>query len=375
MHPAQTKVVCTGRRWGKTIMAGSLALSCAAHGGAVAWVSPTYRNSRPLWRMAEQMIAPIVDRLIVRRAERTMQFPSGGLLSVYSADSPDSVRGEAFDLVIVDEAAMVDERVWYDVLMPTLADRRGRAMLISTPRGRNWFWREFERAKQEAASWRAPSTDNPMPAIREAAAKARELVSDRTYRQEWLAEFVDEAGGVFTGVRVCARNIEPKGPCALGVDIGRDEDYTAVAVFDIGENAVLRVDRWRHVDYTRTVERIARIASDVQACEVVVEANAAGAAIIDYLVQRGVPVTPATTTASTKRHIIERLQWAIERGEVALPNDDYVLTELEQYSQRRRKDGTYEYSAPPGMHDDCVMAIAWVFSRASRRGVIADAIW
>ena len=357
-------------------MAGSLALSCAAHGGAVAWVAPTYRNSRPLWRLAERMTAPVADRLRIRRAERTIEFPSAGSLSVYSADSPDSIRGEAFDLVIVDEAALMDERVWYDVLMPTLADRRGRAMLISTPRGRNWFWREYERCRQEGAAWRAPSTDNPLESIREAAERARELVSERTYRQEWLAEFVDEAGGVFRGVRACVRAVEPSGPFALGVDIGRDEDYTAVAVFDIGQSAVLKVDRWRHEDYTRTVQRIAQIAREYQTVEVVVEQNAAGAPVMDYLASQNVPVLGATTTASTKRAIIERLAWAIERGEIALPDDDYVLTELEQFSQQRRKDGTYEYSAPAGMHDDCVMAIAWVYSRAAgRSSAIADAIW
>ena len=322
------------------------------------------------------MTAPVANQLLVRRAERTIEFPSGGYLSIYSADSPDSIRGEAFDLVIVDEAALMDERVWYDVLMPTLADRRGRAMLISTPRGRNWFWREHERCRQEGASWRAPSTDNPLPSIREAAERARHIVSERTYRQEWLAEFVDEAGGVFRGVRACVRAVEPRGPFALGVDIGRDEDYTAVAVFDISQSAVLKVARWRHEDYTRTVQRIAQIAREYQTVEVVVEQNAAGAPVVDYLATQNIPVLGVITTASTKRAIIERLAWAIERGEIALPDDDYVLTELEQFSQQRRKDGTYEYSAPAGMHDDCVMAIAWVYSRAAgRSSAIAEAIW
>jgi len=368
--------VCTGRRWGKTIMCGTIALVCANKGASVAWIAPTYRNSRPLWRFAEQMTVPVAKQLRIRRAERTIEFPSGGSLSVYSADSPDSIRGEAFDVVIVDEAAMVDERVWYDVLMPTLADRRGHAILVSTPRGRNWFWREFERCRQEGAAWRAPSTDNNLQSIREAAERARQLVSDRTYRQEWLAEFVDEAGGVFRGVRACVRAVEPRGPFALGVDIGRDEDYTAVAVFDVGQSTILRVARWRHEDYTRTVQRIAQIASEYQAVEVIVEQNAAGAPVVDYLATQNIPVLGVTTTASTKRAIIERLAWAIERGEIALPDDDYVLTELEQFSQRRRKDGTYEYSAPAGMHDDCVMAIAWVYSRAAgRSGAIAEAIW
>jgi hypothetical protein len=146
-HPAQTKVVAMGRRWGKTYMAGVYALTAADLGGAVAWVVPTYKNARAPWRFAEQLTAQVSRKLRTNRTERTIEFPGGGRLAVYSADNDTALRGEAFDLVIVDEAAMVREETYTDVLLPTLADRDGRMLLISTPKGRNWFWREWVRGQ------------------------------------------------------------------------------------------------------------------------------------------------------------------------------------------------------------------------------------
>jgi len=87
-------------------MAGALALSGAAKGGIVGWVAPTYSNSRPLWRFVERTLVT-EPRLMARKAERTIDFPNGGRLTIYTADNDIALRGETFDLVVVDEAARI----------------------------------------------------------------------------------------------------------------------------------------------------------------------------------------------------------------------------------------------------------------------------
>jgi predicted phage terminase large subunit-like protein len=203
-HPAKTKVIAMGRRWGKTILAGTVALLAASQGAKVAWVVPTYRNGRPLWRWAEAATAQLRKaRLVdVNRTERTMDFlPSGGFLGIYSADNDSAIRGDWFHLVIVDEAARIPETTWSEVVQPTLADADGDALLISTPAGKNWFWREWQRGRQqmdrEQAAFTAPSSANPNERIQRAAALAHVRVPENVYRQEWLAEFVDAATSVF----------------------------------------------------------------------------------------------------------------------------------------------------------------------------------
>lgn len=370
------KILAMGRRWGKTILGGSVALACSAKGASVAWVAPTYRNSRPLWRFVEGLVSPLSPNVKILRAEKMVIFPNGGRISIYSADSPDSIRGEAFDLVVIDEAARVAEHVWTDAIAPTLADRSGRAFLISTPAGKNWFWRAFVSADgNSVAAFRAPSCDNPNPNIQRAYELAKMSVPARTFAQEWDAQFVDDAGGVFANVRACARDVVPSNNIIIACDIGRDEDYTAVAIADTQNNAIIAVRRWRGMPYTETVRRISAIAREFHAREIVVESNAMGAPIADYLAAEDLPVSAVSTTRASKQAIIERLAAMLERKEIALPRDDYVLTELENYTAQRRADGTYAYSAPHGLHDDCVMAIAWAASRLGSTGDIADAIF
>lgn len=126
--PAPLQVVSCGRRWGKTVMGGTLALTCAARGARVAWTAPTYKNARPLWRWAENTVAPLKQsgHADVSRAERVIQFSSGGMLGLYSMENEDSIRGDSFHLVIGDEAARMPESAWTDAIMPCLADFGGR---------------------------------------------------------------------------------------------------------------------------------------------------------------------------------------------------------------------------------------------------------
>jgi hypothetical protein len=151
-HPAKVKAVCCGRRWGKSVMSGAVALSAASQGARVLWMAPTYKNTRPIWRWSEAACGPLVRRGLVRlnRTERTIDFPSsGGYLGVYSADNDVAVRGDWFNLAILDEAARIPETTWTEVVQPALADAGGDAILPSTPAGKNWFWREWQRGQAQ----------------------------------------------------------------------------------------------------------------------------------------------------------------------------------------------------------------------------------
>lgn len=186
------------------MLGGCVSLAAAAQGARIAWAAPTYKNSRPLWRWAEASTGMLnkIGVARVNKSDRLVEFPrSGGFLGIYSMDNADAMRGEAFHVVVIDEAAAIDEAAYTDVVQPTLADYNGDLILISTPRGRNWFWREWQRGiqdMQEIAAFTAPSTANPNPNIQRAARLAQQRVPDRTYRQEWLAEFVEDGSNTFS---------------------------------------------------------------------------------------------------------------------------------------------------------------------------------
>lgn len=362
-----------GRRWGKTYMGGVYALTCADLGGSVAWVVPTYKNARAPWRFAERLIAPVAKGLRVHRSERTIEFPSGGMLSVYTADNDTALRGEAFDVVIVDEAAMVREETYSDVLLPTLADRDGHMLLISTPKGRNWFWREWIRGHDSSAvkSFQAPTSANPSLNIQRAARLARERVSARTYRQEWLAEFVEDGGGVFRGVRAQA-TAQPQSHAlddhqyVIGVDWGRTNDRTVFVVIDVTIRAVVAIDRMLDVNYGLQTTRLRAIWERFGKCAILAEQNSMGGPLIEQLSREGLRVRPFVTTNATKGAAIDGLSLAFEQSALTIPLDEVLIGELEAYESERLPSGMLRYSAPEGMHDDHVMALAIAYSGVGR---------
>ncbi len=344
-------------------MCGLYILEIAKRGAACAWVSPIYKTSRPLWRFCEATVNPQVAN--IHKSEREIEFPGGGRIGVYSADNDVGIRGEAFDLVVVDEAAQVKEETYSDVLLPTLADRNGRIVLISTPKGRNWFYREWVKANETGAAWHAPTNANPMPTIQRAYELAKTRVSQRTFQQEWNAEFIDDGGLVFRRVReaVTLTTQEPKGGSqyVIGVDWGRTNDATVFCVLDMASKSVVALERMIDTDYNLQRVRLAALAKRYNYATVLAESNAMGLPNIEALQQSGVSVQAFNTTNATKAEIIDALILAFELGNIKILNDPILVGELESYESEKLPSGMTRYGAPEGMHDDCVMALALAY--------------
>ena len=243
------KAVSAGRRFGKTKLGALMCFAVAAQGGRAWWVAPQYGIALIGWRMMRRL-AVQVPNVTVRESERMITLPTGGTVQIKSADNPDSLRGEGLNFCVLDECAFLDERAWVEVLRPALADRQGGALFISTPKGRNWFWRIFQAAHDDSA-WRAfhfTSYDNPyIPPGELDALKAQ--ISERAYRQEILAEFVEDGGGVFRRVAEAATATPqdraiPGHSYAAGLDWGRTGDFTVIAVLDVTTRELVYLDRF-----------------------------------------------------------------------------------------------------------------------------------
>jgi hypothetical protein len=377
-HPAKVKVVCMGRRWGKSVMCGAIALACAAAGGRVAWVVPTYKNGRPLWRWASRAVMGVTG-IAVNKSERTIEFANGGFLAIYSADSPESILGEAFNLVIIDEAARVDEMVYYETILPTLADYDGDVILISTPKRRNWFYKEWSDAKDEVeklglkarrAAWTAPSNHNPSPAIQAAFHRMREILTDATFRQEWLAEFLADGGDVFRRVREAATAAHQDRAIAthryvFGMDLGKYEDYTVIAVWDVTERSLVHIERIKELDYVIQLERLKELNQVFKPQNIIIEKNI-GEMFIETARRDGLKVQAFQTTTQSKPKVIEDLVFGFEKGHAKIYNNRVLIDELEAYTMQRLPGGSLKYTAPAGLHDDCVVAACLGYSAIGR---------
>ncbi len=191
------KVVACGRRFGKTLYGTVEAVRIALLGGRVWWVAPTYSNANEGWLYLRQMAAQMPSHIL--KSERMVELPSGGSVSIKTALEPDNLRGAGLNHVVIDEAAYAEDVLWPYVLRPALTDRGGSATFLSTPHGKNWFWKLYELGQSgdsDWGSWHAPTWDNPYISAEEIAAIRADTPED-VFRQEYGAEFLSYAGQIY----------------------------------------------------------------------------------------------------------------------------------------------------------------------------------
>lgn len=371
--PARFRVLAAGRRWGKSRLGSALCVAAGLRGQRAWWVAPTYKLAAVGWRMIQRLSGPIPGAE-PRLVDRQITYPGGGEVTVRSADDPNSLRGEGLDLVVMDECAFMLEAAWNEALRPALSDRKGRAIFISTPKRRNWFHRLYLAGRDggEYRSWQLPTADNPYIDAAEIVA-AREQLPEDVFRQEYLAEFLEGEGAVFRNLAACMGAPLDASPDAhaghdlvVGVDWGKQLDYTAMSVGCATCRVEVARDRSNRIDYAVQRGRLATLAERWHASVIVAESNAMGEPVIEQLQRDGLPVRPFMTTAVSKPPLIESLVLAFERGEWAWQADPIWTGELEAYERRvNQVTGRSTYSAPDGLHDDTVIARALMLSAAS----------
>ncbi len=360
--PARFRVLACGRRWGKTTLGEHLSVQAALAGRPVGWFGPTYRFLSEPWRTLRQTLAPVARRM--SEDERRIDLITGGSISFFSLDDPDAGRGRRLALALVDEAAIVRDlaRVWAETIRPTLTDDAGQAAFLSTPRGRGDFFALFSQEGEGWASFHAPSAENPhLPAAEIEAARGD--LSERAFRQEYLAEFADEEGAVFGGVREAVdegrTSDDPPDPTqsyVMGVDLGRHHDWTVATVLDPnGRQVAWR--RWRGQTWTVTALRLAEL---VHAYDAVahVDSTGLGDPVCELLKEQGARVRPVVFTAESKATMMERLALRFERQGLRLMDVPVQTAELESFAYRTSASGRVVMEGPPHGHDDCVCALA-----------------
>jgi len=143
------------RRAGKTVAhvndALRGALECERPNPRFAYVAPLYKQAKDIaWQYLKDAIAPLRQYgATTNESELRADLPNGGRVRLYGADNPDSLRGIYLDGAVLDEFADMNPTIWTEVLLPALADRRGWAAFIGTPKGRNSFFDICEKAKDD----------------------------------------------------------------------------------------------------------------------------------------------------------------------------------------------------------------------------------
>lgn len=373
-------VLACGRRWGKTTLGIDRLVEPTLNGFPCAWLAPSYKSLSESWREIQNALQPVVDGR--NNAEHRLELAGGGSVTMWSLDGQDTsdlARGRAYKCVVVDEAAIVPGLldIWERVIRPMLADYRGDAWFLSTPRGMNDFKTLYDRGqdpeREDWASWCMPTASNPFIDPAEIEAARRDMTA-AAFGQEFMAEFQSWEGAVFRKILEAAILAPQAGPQRLtsdefviGCDWGKMRDYTVFVVYNRTKRAAVYAERSNKVDYQVQADRLAQLSSIWRPTSILTEMNSIGTPIFESLQRRGLPVRGFTTTNQSKARIIEALALSFEKQEIKIINDPVLIAELQAFAAVPLPSGMTRYEAPAGGHDDFVMALALAYE-AARRG-------
>lgn len=201
-NDSRFKIVIAGRRGGKSYASiASLAKHARHPNRKCMYVAPSYRMAKQIvWEDLKQMLKDRNWAKKINESELTVTLVNGSTIFLRSADNPDSIRGIGLDYVVLDEAADIPklEDTWQAVIRPTLSDRQGHALIISSPKGKGYLYDLYNNAKhlKDWHSWQYTTEQGGLVAEEELA-QARQDLDERTYKQEYQAEFVDYSGVIY----------------------------------------------------------------------------------------------------------------------------------------------------------------------------------
>ncbi len=346
--PARFTVLTAGRRFGKTHLAATRAATKALDPRndkkkPVFIIAPIATQAKLLyWQMMLDMLYPVLDpRKPPQSNEGHIYLANGVMIGVKGSDRPDTLRGVGLWHAELDEYADMRSEVWESIIRPALADVKGTAGFIGTPKGRNHFFDLVKYARESGdTDWQAfhfESTANPFLPPEEIES-AKRTMSAATFRQEFLASFESGGAGSFKAEWFKYCEEEPTGPDGkvlpgewyVVVDLAgfadvqkatgyrqKRLDYHAIAVVK-----VLDDERWwvrdLYLGRWGIKETARRIIDAVESCKTMhlgIEKGALYQAVAPELealaAQRKVPlsVTPLSHENKTKA---ERIGWALQ---------------------------------------------------------------
>lgn len=359
------RVLAIGRRWGKTETL-MIALANRMINGESCWfASPTHQNNKRVFPIIKGIFQSL-SNVYINNSDLVIRLPQGGNVRFVSLHEPDNLRGEGLHHIFIDEMAFVSDGIWDTILRPMLVTTQGGATFSSSPNGtgndfHKLYLRGLDPLEPDWISYHYPSGSSPLVPKHELV-DIRRNTPERVYRQEYLAEFLEDGGAVFRNLANCTHEPlestdEPRS-VVIGVDWGRANDFTVLVALDVESGLMVDFDRYNSVDWETQRGRLVAMASKYNTVRILAEENSIGQPNIEALRAAGLDVDGFTTTADSKRRIINQLSLAFEQQTIGILNEPALLGELQAFTIEKLPSGNYRYTAPSGLHDDCVLALA-----------------
>jgi hypothetical protein len=343
-----------GRRFGKSELSQIEIVTNAIVGKSVAYITPTYALAKTFFDKLAKAV-PFESN----RSDLTIAFPNNGSVQFFTGERLDNLRGRKFHFVVIDEASFIPnlEDGWLNSIRPTLTDYKGRALFLSTPKGKNYFYSLYLKGingEPDWASFKFSTYDNPYIDNSEInSAKAQLPVS--VFEQEYMANPAENAANPFGNafIRQCTFPLSTYPVVCYGIDLAKSFDFTVIIGLD-KNGSVAYFDRFQK-DWRQTKQTIVNLTK----APILMDSTGVGDPIFEDLQREGLEVTGFKFSQTSKQNLMVGLASAIQQRRITFP-EGAISAELEIFEYQYTATGV-RYSAPQGFHDDCVMALglAW----------------
>lgn len=383
-NTARFRVMCCGRRFGKTLAAtNELARKALEKRASLNWwIAPTYSQTSIAFELLSEALAPVLSKR-PNHGKLRLDLINGSVIECKSAEAYENLRGHGPNFVVFDEASKCPREAWEQVVSPALASSQGGAIFISTPWGRDWFYDLFmlgqDDTQDEWWSHSFPTAANPFIPEKEIDFQRRTL-PEFVFAQEFMAVFLDDAASTFRKVDSCIAGtwMEPEygHSYVIGWDIAKYDDYSVLSVMDTQTHHLVNFDRFNRITYQDQIDNhVVPLAKKYNNAKILMDGTGVGDAVYEELKKRDVDCSAYKMDSNTKKRlIVDKTVVAIEHGYITYPNHPILIEELKTYGFKLTPSGVYVYSAPDGKHDDCVISLCLAVWGAKISGPIPMAI-
>ena len=348
-NSSRFRVVMCGRRFGKSELSQIEIISEALRGHNVAYITPTYKLAKTFFEKLVTLIP-----FPANKSELIIQFPTGGTVEFFTGERLDNLRGRKFHFVVVDEASFIPnlEDGWLNSIRPTLTDYKGKALFLSTPKGKNYFYSLFMKNEGDWKSFKFSTYDNPY-IDRTEIDDARQQLPHSVFEQEYMANPMENASNPFgiQHIESCVKQLSNKATKFIGIDLAKSFDYTVIIGLDEDGN-VTEFQRFQ-TDWKHTKDKILTLNKSIP---ILIDSTGVGDAITEDLQRHFPNMTGFKYTAHSKQQLMELLASTIQQNKIGYPLG-VIKDELDVFEYQFTSTGV-RYNAPSGFHDDCVNALA-----------------
>ncbi len=368
--PANHKIVAKGRRFGLTRGATNDFIKSALTKKFTKglWIDTVNTNiDRYIERYFMPSLTKLPERLWQWRKQDKIVLIKGSYIDFRSADRPENIEGFGYDKYFINEAGIVlkDAYLYQNAIRPMLWDFNAKGVIGGTPKGKGLFYELFNRGldptQPRYKSLRFSTFDNPYLNHVEILEEIKSM-PERVVKQEIYAEFLEDTGVVFRGIKDIAI-LEPKEQesnhlYVIGCDLAKVQDFTVLAVYDRKTNEQVYQIRFNQLEWPFQKDKIRDLSRKFNNALVVIDSTGLGEPIADDLARDLVPIEPIHLTNETKKQIIEKLSNWIELKNIKMLRLDETINEINSFTYDISSTGKVRYEAPVGFHDDIVVAHA-----------------